>query len=97
MIIVADQPKRPNGLAKAKSRALVMLLDMRQAVPERRYNGYEIICCGNQGHYRPDGSCVHVDEFLARMKSDWYRVRTWFIPFGRCDAERQRATVPVKP
>jgi hypothetical protein len=33
-----------------------------------RSKWWRVVCLGQKSHYRPDGSCVHTDELLARWK-----------------------------
>lgn len=75
-IFVFDQPVRPQGTRKAKSRSMFTLF------PDKGYGRIHLACFGNRGHYYHNGSCVHVNEVTAVMKSDWYRRRSWVLPFG---------------
>ena len=80
---MALQPKRPRGTAMAKGKALILFMDMSEAVPPYQRRGWQVACFGNRSHYFTEtGACVHVEEIKARLKSDWHRQRLWYLPFG---------------
>lgn len=80
-----DQPKRYNGVAKAKSRVLFLLM------PDKGYGRVHLSCHGNRTHYNPaDGSCAHIESMIVRMKR-WYARRCWYLPWGTNDQGELRA------
>jgi hypothetical protein len=42
---------------------------------------FRLVCFGRKRHYRQDGTCVHTDEVLARVKPK-VRYRVKIDPFG---------------
>ena len=95
-LFVADQPKHPHGMAKAKGRALILFMDMSKAVPPYQRRGWMVSCFGNKSHYFPEtGACVHVEEIRARLKLDWHRQRLWYLPFGDNEQLAQRVKAPA--
>ena len=82
---IFDQPVRPRGTKKAKSRCMFIL------IPDKGYGQIHLSCFGNKGHYYQNGSCVHVEDVSAAMTSDWYRQRSWVLPFGDSSKEQIRS------
>ncbi len=80
-----DQPVRPRGEKKAKSRCILIL------IPDKGYGQIHLACFGNKGHYYQNGSCVHIEGVVEKMISDWYRQRSWVLPFGDSSKEQIRS------
>ncbi len=76
-VFIMEQPKTPYGKAKAKSKAMFLML------PNKGCRKITMACFGNAGHYmKPSGLCVHVKAVVANLKSNWYRRRSYYLPFG---------------
>ena len=46
-----------------------------------RSRWYDMVCFGRKRHYRKDGSCMHTEAVLERLKPS-IRKRTRVTPFG---------------
>lgn len=81
MILIGKQ-------GKLKQNALVVILQKHKRLDAGEGVGaglqrWVVACFGAKTHYQQScGSCVHVIEIVDNMKSNWYRSRTWYLPFG---------------
>ena len=82
-----QQPRRYGSKALAKSTALFVAYK-----PPHCKQRFVYACFGNRSHYNSDtGACIHY-EVQAEKLSDWYRSRTYYLPFG----DNDESLKPVK-
>ncbi len=83
--------------SQSRTLTLILVMDMRDAVPEIRRQGYSLGCFGPKRHYGVSGTCRHIDTLYAQLKSDWHKARAWILPFGDNGRDYVRARSAVRP
>lgn len=62
-------------LAVGHKKELILLTQYKKS------KWFRLVCFGRKRHYRKDGTCVHTDEVMARVKPK-IRYRIKIDPFG---------------
>ena len=93
MVFIGVQPLRYGSRAKrkAKSTSMVTWVDGKDGL-------HHVACFGNDSHYqRETGQCCHIEGFRALLDKDAALANTYYLPFGKPDAEEMPLASVVVP